>query len=282
MIRLPRLVLALALAAVAASASGAQVLDRIVAVVNDGVILQSELDQAIDIARNEMRQRGISPPSANSLQSQVLEQLVLTKIQTQRADQDGIHVDDKQLNAALNEIAQRNHMTLSQFAAALKSEGIDFPTVREKVRDQILMQEVRQKEVDQRVVVTDQDVNLFLANERDNDQTEYHVSHILISIPDQGGAQAREKARAKAEKLDTELQNGGDFAQAAIANSADQLALKGGDLGWRKAGDLPTLFSGLLASMKVGQVSNVLEDSNGFHIIKLDGERSAGKQQKIE
>ncbi|MDE2148225.1 MAG: LPS assembly protein LptD [Gammaproteobacteria bacterium] len=259
-----------------------QMLDRIVAVVNDGVILRSELDQAIVRAQNDMRSRGISPPSADALQGQVLEQLILIKVQTQRAEQDGLKVDDNALNSAAENIAQRNGMSLEQFTARLATEGIDLASFRDQVRDQILIARVREKEVIPRIQVTEQDVDLYLANQGANSDREYRLAHILIAVPDGADAKTRQARRDKAEKLDAALKAGADFTQAAIANSDDPQALQGGDLGWRKFSQLPTLFESVLPQMKPGQVSDVLEDANGFHIVKLEDTRDAGQRQTVE
>lgn len=258
-----------------------QVLDRIVAVVNDGVILQSDLEQAIRITQGRLRERGIQPPSAEALQSQVLEQLILTRIQTQRAKQDGITVNDTQLNEAIKRVAAQNKLTEPQFVNALKHDGISLASVRQQVRDEIMIQELRQKEVDQRVVVTDQDINLFLANQTGTDNNaEYQLSHILVAIPENADEKARAAAKAKAEGLLKQLHSGGNFAQLAIAHSDGQTALQGGDLGWRKDSDLPTMFAGIVPTMKLHQISNLIEASNGYNIIELTGERSSGTGER--
>lgn len=263
-------------------ASGAQVLDRIVAVVNNGVILQSELERNIHMAQGQMRERGITPPPAEALQSQVLEQLITTRIQTQRADEAGIKVNDAELNQAIEHIAAQNKMSVPQFAAELRKDGIDFPAVREQIRDQIMIQQLREKDVDQRIVVTDQDVNLYLANHSDeDDKTEYKLAHILVSVPDNADEKARAKAKAKADGLLKQIKDGADFAQVAIAHSDSPTALQGGDLGWRKGSDLPTLFANIVPTMKTGEISNVIAASNGFNIIKLVDKRTSGKRQTV-
>lgn len=257
-----------------------QVLNRIVAVVNDGIILQSELEQAIHLTQARLRERSIKPPSAVALQSQVLEQLILTRIQTQRAKQAGITVNDTELNQAMKRIAAQNKLTVPQFVNALKHEGIGLADVRHQVRDEITIQQLRQKEVDQRIVVTDQDINLFLANQTDiDDSTEYRLSHILIAIPENADEKARAAAKAKAEGLLKQLHNGADFAQLAIAHSAGPTALQGGDIGWREDPDLPTMFASIVPTMKLHQISNVIDASNGYNIIELTGERSTGNRQ---
>jgi peptidyl-prolyl cis-trans isomerase SurA len=258
-----------------------ETLDRIVAVVNDNVILQSELDQAIHMAAGQIRDRGLTPPSDETLRSQVLERMIMERVQTARAEQAGIRISDGELNEFINNIAGQNHLSLPQFTEELKHEGIDFPTFRDQVRNQAMIQRLRQKEVDSRVLVTNQDVDLFLANNPATDSTEYHLAHILVALPDGANPDAREKARKKAEDLLKRARAGEDFAQLAIANSDGQQALQGGDLDWRKAGNLPTLFAGLVPKMAVGDTSDVLQGSNGFNIIKLLGRRSDDAAQMV-
>lgn len=258
-----------------------QVLDRIVAVVNDGVITLSELEQAIHIAQQQMRQRGIKPPAAEALQSQALDQLILVRVQLQRAKAAGIKVNDAELNTAIQRIAEQNKMTPTQFADALKKDGIGIDTVRKQVRDQIIIQQLRQKEVDSRLTVTDQDIDLFLANQADKDtKTEYRLSHILVAVSDNANEKTRAAAKAKAEDLLKQLKGGADFAQLAIAHSDGQQALQGGDLGWRKETDLPTMFANIVPTMKVKQISNVIEGPNGYNIIELTGKRDSGSDSK--
>lgn len=259
----------------------AEPLDRIVAVVNDGIVLQSELDRSMRITEGQLRERGITPPPESVLQSQVLERLILSRLQTQRATEAGIKIDDRELNEVLNNIAAQNKMSVAQFADALKKDGVDFTSVREQVRDEVLSQRVRQKEVGSRITVTDQDVDLALAGAGVEDSTEYRLSHILIALPDGAGTEAREAARAKAARLQKQLRDGADFAQLAIANSDGQQALQGGDLDWRKAGNLPSAFAGVAAKLAVGQVSDLIEAGNGYNLIKLTDKRDAGERTTV-
>ena len=263
----------------AAMAAQAQPLDRIVVVINDGVVLQSELDRAMEVTRRQLAERKIALPPEEILRTQVLERLVLTRVQTQRAQEAGIRVDDRELNEVLNSLAAQNKMTLSQFAEAVKKEGMDYLALREQVRDEIVINRLRQREIDQRVLVTDQDVDLFLSNQGRLDQAEYRVSHILVAVPDGASSETRIKARAKAEALRERLQAGEDFAQVAIANSDGQQALAGGDLDWRSGSNLPELFANAVAKLKPGELSPVLENASGFHLLKLTDQRG-GEERK--
>src|SRR5689334_5009664 len=272
---LPSLALVLA-----ASAAHAEPLDRIVAVVNDGVVLQSELDRALLTGRKQLAERHITPPPDAVLRTQVLERLILTRVQTQRATEAGIRVDDRELNDVLANLAQQNKMSMAQFAEAVKKEGMDYLALREQVRDEVTINRLRTREIEHRVVVTDQDIALFLANQNRMDQTEYRVSHILVAVPDGAPPETRTQAREKAEALLKRLQKGEDFAQIATANSDGQQALAGGDLDWRAGSALPELFANAVANLKRGELSPVLENASGFHILKLVDQRGGGDDRK--
>jgi peptidyl-prolyl cis-trans isomerase SurA len=273
---------ALGLAAVlpfSVATAAVEPLDRILVVVNDGVILQSELDRSMEEAQRQIQKRGIGAPPQDALRAQVLERLILTRVQTQRAQQAGIRVDDRELNEVLTDIAKQNNMTLAQFAEAVKSDGLDYLAVRDQIREEVLIQRLRAKEVENRVSVTDQDVDLLLASVGADENTEYRLSHILVSVPEGASAEVRDAARAKADGLLKRLNAGEDFAQIAIASSDGQQALQGGDLDWRRAGDLPTLFASTAAKLSPGKTSPVLETGSGFHIIRLVEQRG-GEERK--
>lgn len=262
-------------------AARAQMLDRIVAVVNDDIVLQSELDNAIQIAQAQIHDRGLAPPPEDVLRSQVLERMILTRVQTDHAKDAGIRVEDRELNEVVNNIAQQNHLSQTDFQKELAQEGIEFSAFRNQIREQIIIQRLRQKEVASRVVITDQDVDLYLASNIANDNTEYRLSHILISIPDGSGSDGREKARKRAADLLKRARGGEDFAQLAIANSDGQQALQGGDLDWRKGSNLPTLFAAIAPQMQIDQISDLIETPSGFNIIKLTGRRNDDARQVV-
>ena len=265
----------------AATARGAEPLDRIVAVVNDGVVLQSELDRALTMGRKQLAERNISPPSEDVLRSQVLERLIVTRVQTQRAQEAGIRVDDRELNEVLTNLAQQNGMSLPEFADAVRKEGMDYLGLREQIRDEILIGRLRAREIESRVLVTEQDINLFLANQSRLEQTEYRVSHILVAVPDGATGEARSKAREKAEGLLKRLRAGEDFAQVAIAHSDGQQALAGGDLDWRPGSNLPELFADAVQKLKPGETSGVLENASGYHILKLVETRGGDARKTV-
>ncbi len=273
--------LVLALCASVVLPARAEVLDRIVAVINDGVLLQSDVDREIDLANVQMKARDITPPDPAVLRQQVLDKLVLTRVQTQRAQQAGIRVDDRELNEVLGNIAKQNKMNLAQFAEAVRNDGGDFLAIREQIRDEVLIQRLRQREVDNRVTVTDQDINLFLANQPEADDTEYRLSHILVSIPDGASPEERTAARAKADGLEARVKKGEDFAALAASSSDGQQALQGGDLDWRKADALPLIFLQAARKLKPGESSPVLETAGGYHIIKLAESRSSTEAKTV-
>jgi peptidyl-prolyl cis-trans isomerase SurA len=278
---LRRLPFAALLISVSFAASAAQSIDRIIAVVDDNVILQSELQQAVQVANAEMKERGITPPAADVVRSQVLERLILMRLQTDRAKQAGIKVDDRELNDVMTKVAEQNKMTVPQFVDSVKSEGLDYASLREELRQQVLASRVRQKEVDARIVVTDQDIEQYLAANGGDDQTEYHLAHILVAVPDAPSPEVRDKARLKAEGILKRLRAGEDFTQLAIANSDSPQALQGGDLGWRKSGAIPTIFANAVPKLTTGGVSDVIEAGNGYNIVKLVDKRDAGERQTV-
>lgn len=256
-------------------------LDRIVAVVNDGVILESELQRSVRNAVLQLQERGVEPPDLATLRTQVLERLVLVRLQTQRAQEAGIRVDDRELNDVLNNIAAQNKMTLPEFADAVRADGMDFLSVREQIRDEVIISRLKSREVEGRVLVTDQDIALFLAGQAAGADREFRLSHILVALPEAASAEQRKNARAKADDLKKRLRDGEDFAQLAIAHSNGQQALDGGDLGWRKADDLPELFAREVVRMKTGAISDVLEGGSGYHLLFLAEQRSTEQRREI-
>lgn len=272
---------ALTLSLSAAAAAQPETLDRIVAVVNTDIVLQSELETATDEARGQILARGLSIPPLDVLREQVLERLILVRLQTQRAAQAGIRIDDRELNDVLNNIARQNGVTLAAFTEQLARDGVDFRSVREQVREEVLINRLKQREVDSRVVVTEQDVDLLLAQQGADPDREYQLSHILVSVPDGASAEKRQEARAEAGDLLQQLRGGADFADLAVRHSDGPQALSGGDLGWRRGDDLPEVFVSAAVELSPGAVSPVLTTASGYHLIKLEGTRGGGPRQTI-
>jgi Parvulin-like peptidyl-prolyl isomerase len=254
-------------------------LDRIVAIVNDDVIMQSELDARLRAFRNQLEQQKTEPPPAEIMLKQVLEALVLNKLQLQLAAGTGIVVDDETLNQTISKIAEQNKVTLTQFREILERDGYSYEQFREDIRNEITISRLKQRHVDNRITVTDGEIDNFLATEQHQGglETEYRLSHILIAVPESATAEEKEQAKLVAEKILEDLANGEDFASLAASLSTGPQAQEGGDLGWRKASDIPSLFAEQVAAMKEGEVSKFIESPSGFHIIKLTGLRSADK-----
>jgi len=247
-------------------------LDRIVAVVNNDVIVESELEERVREVRAQLRQTGTPPPAESALRRQVLERLVLDRLQLQIARDNGMRVDDDELTAALEQIASRNQLTLRQFRDVLERDGFDFGRFREQVRNEILLGRVRQRSVERRVKVTQREIDNFLATERrqGGGENEYRLGHILIAVPEAASADEIDEARTKAETALARLRDGEDFAQVAAEISDGQQALQGGDLGWRKGSELPTIFSGEVVAMQPGDVRGPIRSPSGFHVIRLN------------
>jgi len=246
-------------------------LDRIVAVVDDDVITRTELNDKLASVEKQLRQQNVALPGEDTLRKQVLERLILTHIQLQLAARSGIQVDDDTLNRTISTVAAQNKLTLSEFRNVLERDGVDFAQFREEMRDEIILRKLRQRQVDSRITVTNQEIdNLLAAQKRQgNISDEYRVGHILIALPEAATPKQIQAAREKAQMVLSELRHGADFGKTAITYSDGQQALDGGDLGWRRAGELPTMFSDVVLQLKVGEISDLIRSSSGFHIIKL-------------
>lgn len=264
---------------VAGNATAGIPLDRIVAVINDDVIMQSELEERINSVLKQMAQQGAERPPRDVLVRQVLESMIMIKLQTQFAERTGIKVDDETLNQTINRIAAENNLSLSRFRDILERDGVNYESFREDIRNEITIAQLKRRQVDNRVTVTDREIDNFLANEevQGGTENEYHLSHILISTPEGATKEEKEQARLVAEKVVSDIKSGASFEELARNVSDGQQAATGGDLGWRKESEIPTLFSEKISSMKEGDVSDIIESPSGFHIIKLAGLRSSDK-----
>lgn len=257
------------------AASNPDTLDSIVAVVEDDVVTRRELDQAVALVRNQLiNSRGrdrLPPPEV--IERQVLERLILEQLQQRIARERGISIDDAALNAATEQIARRNNMSLDQLRRTVEREGGDYRRYREQLRRELLANRLRQREVDSRIQVSEQEVTNVLENSAN--ARDYRIAQILIAIPEGASPQAVDQARARAEQVLAELRNGADFASLAAAVSAGREALEGGDLGWRARNQLPSLFAETVLRLRPGQVSAPVRSPAGFHLIKLLDTRSA-------
>ena len=277
-----RLVLLFALSLAALSAQGTELINRIVAVVNDDVITQVQLDDRVQAISKQIEKRGIPLPPESVLRKQVLEQMIMDKIQLQYAAEVGLKVDDEQLNKALERIASDNKLSLEDFRKAVEKDGVDFDKFKEEIRDEIIKSKLRQREVDSKIVVTDTEINNYLKNQQQQGKSEeYNLSHIFIRLPEQASSEQIQTQLRKAEEALAQLRHGADFGQVAASFSDAPDALQGGTIGWKPAGQLPTAFTELLQKMNPGDISGILRSPNGFHIIKLNDKREAGSQSLV-
>jgi peptidyl-prolyl cis-trans isomerase SurA len=258
-----------------------ELLDRIAAIVNDGLVLKSELDAQIDAVTKRLQEQKVALPSQSVLRQQVLDRLILQEIQTQRAKKVGLTISDEQLNGALQEIAQRNKIPFDQLPTALSAQGVDYKQYRESMRKELTLSTLRQRDVIAHINVSPHELEQFLARQQSaaaND--EFNVSHILLSLPAAASPQQLDEIAAKAKDIAARAAKGEDFGQLAIANSNSQTALDGGQLGWRKGAQLPQFILELVTKMKPGEVSDPVRTPSGFHIVKLN-ERRGGEAQVI-
>jgi peptidyl-prolyl cis-trans isomerase SurA len=258
-----------------------EMLDRIAAIVNDGLVLKSELDAQMDAVTKRLQEQKVELPSQSVLKQQVLDRLILQEIQTQHAKRVGLTVSDEQLNGALQEIAGRNKIPFDQLPTALQAQGVDYKAYRESMRKELTLSTLRQRDVIAHINVTPHELEQFLTRQQTSAANdEFNVSHILLSLPEAATPQQLEEITHKAQDLAARASKGEDFGQLAIANSNSQTALDGGSLGWRKGTQLPEFILQLVTKMKPGEVSEPVRTPSGFHIVKLM-ERRSGEAQVI-
>ncbi|MEZ5541971.1 MAG: peptidylprolyl isomerase [Pseudomonadota bacterium] len=251
--------------------AGESLLNRIVAVVNDGIIVSSELDQAMANVSAQLQGKGTPLPPRDVLEKQVLERLVVEKLQLQLAETNGMTIDDSALNNEVQDLARRNGISVAEFRAVLERDGFSYAAFREDLRRQLLIQELRRQMVGNRIRVTDQEIDNLLAalKASGTGDVEYHLAHILVAIPEAASPEQVQAAERKATDILGRLRAGADFTQTAIAESDAQTALEGGDIGWRSLGQMPELFIEPLKDMHTGDISTLIRSPGGFHIIKL-------------
>ena len=258
-------------------------LDRVAAVVNDGVVLSSELDEQIAAVAERMRAQKLELPPQNVLRQQVLERLVLEQIELQRAEKAGMKIPDEALNNALQEVAQQNHIELSKLPEALAAQGIDYPSYRISIRKELTLSLLRQRDVLQRISITPREIDQYLEKQKNapSAANEYNVSHILIAVPQAATPNELDTAGKHADEVFQRAKSGEDFAKLAVAYSNSQDALEGGALNWRKGTELPTFLTDVVMKLKPGEVAEPLRTPTGFHIVKLNEMRGAGQQVMV-
>lgn len=257
--------------------SSGDLMDGIAAVVNDGVVLKSELKAETDRVAERLRAQGTQMPPQPVLTRQVLDRLVVQRLQLQRAEKVGIQVSDETLNQALASIAQRNNVTLEELPALLAREGVDYAAYRQELRQQVAVDQLRQRDVLQRISVTPKEIDAYLARQqgKPDQRTEYQLSHILVAVPASASPAEVQAAEERIDDIAARIKAGEDFAKLAVTYSSGQQALDGGSLGWLKGSELPTLFADVVPGLAKGQVSEPLRNGSGFHLIRLDDERGA-------
>jgi peptidyl-prolyl cis-trans isomerase SurA len=245
--------------------------DRVIAIVNDEAVTQYELDDARRVVQQQLRQQKVQPPAAEVLNKQVLERLITQRALLQQAKEDGVKIDDSQVERAIQRIATENKLSAEEFRKVLAQENIPYAKYRDDIRNEMVVQRLREREVDSKIQVSDAEVDQYLATLKAQNagETEYRLAHILVTVPEQASADQIENRRRRAEDALRSIRSGADFAQVAAAFSDSTDALQGGNLGWRSGARLPTVFADTVREQKVGTVSGVLRCAAGFHIVKL-------------
>jgi peptidyl-prolyl cis-trans isomerase SurA len=259
-------------------------LDRIAAVVNDGVVLESEVDDQMKEVTARLQAQNMALPPDSVLRKQVLDRLILQRIELEQANRDGITISDDTLNSALADVAKRNNIAFSDLPAVLSQQGIDYASYREQMRQQLTLGLLRQRDVLQRIVVTPREIDQFLAKQTKQPaaDAEYNVSHILIAVPPNATPAQIAQAQQHAQDVYQRASKGEDFGKLAVAYSNSEDALEGGSLGWRQGSELPTFLTNLILGLKPGQVGAPLRTPTGIHIVKLNQIRSQEKKAIVE
>ena len=258
--------------------------DRIVAVVNDEVVTLYELRTRLDVALRQLQKQGTPLPTRDVLEKQMLERLVMDKVQLQQAKETGVKVDDAQLEQALQRIATGNKMSLAQLREALKKDGIVFTKFREEIRDEMTIARVREREVESKIVISEGEIDNYLADNsaKSGGSEEYEVAHILLRTPESASPEQIQRLKAKADQVFERVSKGEDFSQLAASFSDAPDGLQGGNLGWRPLERLPGIFSEVVVKLKAGETAPVLRSPNGFHIIKLVAKRGGAAAKAVE
>ena len=259
-------------------------MDRIVAIVDQAVVTEQELESRIATVTAQFKKQGAELPAEAILRKQILERLITDTLQLQYAAQTGLKVDDNQLDKTIGRIAEQNQLSLAEFTEALAKDGVSMTKFRADIRNEITLARLREREVDGRVNVSESEIDNFLTSQAANNenQDEYEIAHLLIRTPEEGATEDIQKAKIKVDKALSELNGGVSFAKVSASYSDAPNALEGGSLGWKSAAQMPALFLDALKAMKVGEVSAPLRSPNGFHVLKLNNKRGGNSPLVIQ
>ncbi|RBP33281.1 peptidyl-prolyl cis-trans isomerase SurA [Marinobacter pelagius] len=260
-----------------------KLLDQVVAIVDDDAILQTELEARINTIISRLQAQGTGLPPRDVLEQRVLDQLITESIQLQMADKMGMRISDNELNETMDNIARQNNMTRAEFEQQLAAEGVSYRQAREQIRNEMLTSRVQQRQVGNRVRVTDREVENYLeAQEAQGaNSAEYRLAYIFIEVDDPGSEASVEAARKKAQNLRQQIVDGRDFREVAVAESDASNALEGGDMGWRTENQLPSLVAPVVPELAPGEPSPVLENNSGFHIVMVMDKRGGDQKQLV-
>lgn len=255
-------------------------LDEVVAVVDDDVVMASELDQRMHLVLSQLRANNTQLPPMHIVRAQILEQLIVESLELQMGERAGIEVSDQMVDQALERMRVANNLSPAQFQQQLAQDGLSLAVLKEQIRRDMIIDQVQRSSVNRRIRVTEQEVQNFLKSKQGRfwSSPDFNLGHILIAAPGTADAEELQAAEAKANALYEQLQNGADFRRLAVAESHDQSALQGGDLGWRKSSQLPELFAEGLVDLPVGGVTKPLRSGAGFHLLKIYDKRGAQEQ----
>ena len=270
--------LATALITAPALQANTEVIDQVVAIVDDDIIMASELRERVTAVTENLKARDVQMPPEDTLIRETLDRLILESIQLQKGTRVGVRISDAQLNSAMQRIAAQNRMDLDQFRQALEQQGQSYVAMREQVRREMIIQRVQGGNVNQRIQITDKEVDNFLATPEGQKitQPEYHIVHALLAISPQASAAEAAAAQAYVDQMVKRIRAGESFEQV-MGSSTGQYTFSGGDLGWRKLDDLPTLFSNVAPSLAAGQTADPIRSDSGLHIIYM-AEKRGGEQ----
>ncbi|WP_020411510.1 MULTISPECIES: peptidylprolyl isomerase [Microbulbifer] len=257
-----------------------QTLDRVVAVVDEDVVMASELAQRLNTIASQIQAQQVQAPPIEVLRRQVLEQLIVERLQLQMASRAGVTISESELDQAIARVQQNASVSPEEFRQRLRADGMTIKSFRQQVRQELMIRRVEQGSVNRRIQITDQDIDNFLRSKEGEfwKSPQFELGHILIPISSSAPSSEVTQAREKAEELAEQAREGTDFRRLAIANSAGQNALAGGDLGWRKTVELPTLFADALNGLKVGDVTEPFRSDAGFHLLKIHAQKGANEQ----